>query len=307
MAMDIFVHATGADAHAACVAEGLDVEVDGEWLRGDDAPDVGESLSKKIAAPVVSFSIQTAVDQIWIQCWVTGKCVRELRYTSDGGWTKRGKAMPFEHSALKGWLKQKKLLASPDGYDVLQCFLGRERSSPGEPVIEPGGTQNTFSADSAPGRGAGARQPPRHLALNPAYWDLAHWQNPADRGRDRQRGRARTDDRCPSATPWGHPSVRRAAERGVTASGEHQQRGVQIGAVIGADQRGSRHRRRARSFPVVVDQQSVCDGAPTARSAMTAGVGVGSLAREDTSCRHETSALMRLGDTQRRAFATFAM
>jgi hypothetical protein len=78
---------------------------------------------------------------IWIVAYRAGEVVRELLYTSDKGWSKRGKALPFEDTARLGkFLRKRRLLASPDGYEVLDAFLGKQ---PPPPVVDPGATYDT--------------------------------------------------------------------------------------------------------------------------------------------------------------------
>lgn len=103
-----------------------------------DSPRSSPSTTGTIA---VEWSIHTAVDQIWIVAYRAGEVVRELRYAASEGWTKRGKALPFENTARLGkLLRKRRLLASPDGYEVLDAFLGKQ---PPAPVVEPGATYDT--------------------------------------------------------------------------------------------------------------------------------------------------------------------
>ena len=65
--------------------------------------------------------------------------------TSDDGWRKRGVALPFENThALTKWLKRRRRAASPDGYAVLEAFLGKQRP---EPVVD---RDATYSASFSP-------------------------------------------------------------------------------------------------------------------------------------------------------------
>lgn len=91
-------------------------------IEGDVRADL---LSAQRNAVVVEWSIQTTVDQIWIKTFASGQRARELLY--DGGrWTTvSGTPLPCENaSEIDRWLKSEKLLASPDGYGVLDAFLG---------------------------------------------------------------------------------------------------------------------------------------------------------------------------------------
>lgn len=116
------------DAAAWTLRESLYRE--GGWIEVPADGDVAaEELSRRLQATVVSFDIQTTVDQIWIVCFEDGEKVRELHYVAEEGWSKEsGPARPFEDGRqLKRWRSQRYLLASPDGYDVLEAFLGRTR------------------------------------------------------------------------------------------------------------------------------------------------------------------------------------
>ncbi len=101
-----------------------------DWQELDgDADAAAESRTR--GAITVSCVIQTTVDMIQIECFERGELVRELLYLrEDARWSQRGTPQPFEAKSLGAWLKKKKLLASPDGYDVLECFLGRDRPPP---------------------------------------------------------------------------------------------------------------------------------------------------------------------------------
>jgi hypothetical protein len=111
------------------------------WVEREPSPGLAAKLSRDHGTIAVEWSIHTAVDQIWIVAYRAGEVVRELRYAVSAGWTKRGKALPFEDTARLGkFLRKRRLLASPDGYEVLDAFLGKQ---PPAPVIDPGATYDT--------------------------------------------------------------------------------------------------------------------------------------------------------------------
>lgn len=129
------------------------------------------TVSIERSADVVAWSIHTAVDQIWIVAYQNGAIVRELRYASGEGWTKRGKALPFENTAELGkWLRKKRLLASPDGYDVLNAFLGKK---PPSPVAEPGAT---YSMSCSPAHAAELRAIAERAGVTVSAVVEASWQ-----------------------------------------------------------------------------------------------------------------------------------
>jgi hypothetical protein len=132
-----------ADALRSAIAdERCAAERNGAWLALTPADrGVGEALSRRLGVVAVFWDINTTVDQIWLTCLQRGRVVRELRYTADDGWaTNRGKPMPFENTrALERWLARNDLLASPDGYAVLEAFLGLEAAAPAAkaaPIID---------------------------------------------------------------------------------------------------------------------------------------------------------------------------
>lgn len=88
----------------------------------------GTGVSEVLATDVVEFHISTVMDSIEIFISANGRVVRQLSYgTNDRrGWRKPvGKPRPYEQTdRLDKWLKKKNLLASPDGYDVLDAVLG---------------------------------------------------------------------------------------------------------------------------------------------------------------------------------------
>ena len=87
-------------------------------IRGD--PLIGEKT------PIIWWTIHTSVHQIWFMCFENGQVVREIRYSAEEGWaTRYGAPLSFENPALKKWFRQKSLSASPDGYDILDCFVGK--------------------------------------------------------------------------------------------------------------------------------------------------------------------------------------
>jgi hypothetical protein len=114
----------------------------GDWLELestealDSSSNHATALSQKLGVITVYWSIHTVVDQIWMQAFRQGDVVRTLRYSADEGWAENwGARLPFENrKELAKWTKRKRLLASPDGYDVLEAFLGRETPQEG---VEP--------------------------------------------------------------------------------------------------------------------------------------------------------------------------
>jgi hypothetical protein len=111
------------------------------WVERAPRARHAEELSRELHTIAVEWSIQTAADQIWIVAYSDGEAVREVRYASGEGWTRRGKALPFENKTeLARWFRKRRLLASPDGYDVLDAFLGKQ---PPQPVVDPGATYST--------------------------------------------------------------------------------------------------------------------------------------------------------------------
>ncbi len=119
------------DASVREVLRRLKIKVESygdEWLLlpSLNAIALSKELGKLPTRPLlVQWSIQTSVDQIWISCFEKGREVRTLLY-SEGAWTIRfGKSLPFEDQPrLKKWLTKRRLLASSDGYEVLNAFLG---------------------------------------------------------------------------------------------------------------------------------------------------------------------------------------
>src|SRR5262249_6561533 len=145
----ILIHRTDAETAAALQRMGFTTTVDGEWLRLDPKDDgstddeaLAARLSESLGATTVFFAIQTTVDQVEIRCCESGRVVRSLGYAAEQGWfTNSGKARPFEAKAALGKrLRKRSISASPDGYDVLDCFLGRSVPPP-ERVKEPNATQ----------------------------------------------------------------------------------------------------------------------------------------------------------------------
>lgn len=106
-----------------CAKQGLDAP-EGTWLQVNGVDDA-EALARDWKAPLVDWDIQTAADVVVITAQQGTRVVRSLTYDPEGGWSVSGKPLPFEDGpALRKWLKRKRLLASPDGYDVLAAFLG---------------------------------------------------------------------------------------------------------------------------------------------------------------------------------------
>lgn len=118
---------------------------DGEaWREHAPAPGLAEQLSREHVTYAVAWSISTVVDQVWIQAYREGLLVREVQYARDGGWIQRGAALPFEdRAAMRKWLRRRRLFASPDGYEVLDAFLGRR---PPEPIAEPDASYELYLA-----------------------------------------------------------------------------------------------------------------------------------------------------------------
>jgi hypothetical protein len=105
------------------------------WEEVDEDADAAElSRSRGIA---VAWDIQTASGVIAIECFDRGKCVRALTYLGEQRrWIKKGKPRPFEQTQLLAdWLRRTDLSPSPDGYDVLDCFLGRAAAPPPAPPV----------------------------------------------------------------------------------------------------------------------------------------------------------------------------
>lgn len=121
---------------------------DGDWLVLEDSQDRDETtareLSQRLATTTIWWTIHTVVDQIWLMCFENGQVVRELRYSAEEGWAPRsGAPLAFESPALKKWFRKKNLSASPDGYDLLDCFLGKD-TAPVKAIKEPMGKLTVF-------------------------------------------------------------------------------------------------------------------------------------------------------------------
>jgi len=115
----------------------------GDWLSLSSTDlDLAKSLSAELGVTTVHWDIETAVDQIWLQCFSNGKRVREVRYTSDEGWaSNKGKPRSFENQkAMDAWLAKRDVLASPEGYEVLDAFLGLDSKplASAGPIEDPG-------------------------------------------------------------------------------------------------------------------------------------------------------------------------
>ncbi|MBL8910734.1 MAG: hypothetical protein JNM17_08540 [Archangium sp.] len=87
------------------------------------------SLSKALDTEVVEVHLSTSVDSIEIFISANGRSVRRLEYgplQRSNGWKKPfGQPRAYEQDdVLKKWLKKKNLLASPDGYEVMDAVLG---------------------------------------------------------------------------------------------------------------------------------------------------------------------------------------
>lgn len=122
---------------------------DGDWAEIED--EVGQDDAKKLSArfdvPTVYWCIHTVVDLIWLVAFRGGKQVRELQY-SEGRWLPAsGRACEFENrSAISRLRKRNDLCASPDGYDVLAAFLGKEVEEQPEPIADADATQRFYLA-----------------------------------------------------------------------------------------------------------------------------------------------------------------
>jgi len=99
----------------------------GRWVEIQNRFDPA-ALSKALETEVAELYLSTTMDSIEIFISAFGRRVRQLSYgTGDRrGWKKPvGKPRAYEHpEAVKAWLKKKGLLASPDGYDVMDAVLG---------------------------------------------------------------------------------------------------------------------------------------------------------------------------------------
>jgi hypothetical protein len=92
------------------------------WYSGEHA---AIALSWHLGLTTVHAVLQTSSDTIWIRAWSEGALVRELLYTGDAGWTTRtGKPLETEDRVRIASLTARRLLASPDGYDLLEAILG---------------------------------------------------------------------------------------------------------------------------------------------------------------------------------------
>lgn len=97
------------------------------WLELDGARLSPDALSRELETAVVLFDLSTTTDSFLIELFICGNSVRALEFSVDGGWSRRGKAAPFEDAArMKPWFAKRRLLASPEGYEVLEAFLGSE-------------------------------------------------------------------------------------------------------------------------------------------------------------------------------------
>jgi hypothetical protein len=108
------------------VSPRLELEGWSELIKTVDAPHDFFGLSKVLRAHVVTCQISSEVDQVWITCFHGGTSVRELLYSSDDGWSiTSGDPLEFENAGrMARWLRVPLLLASSDGYDLLNDFLG---------------------------------------------------------------------------------------------------------------------------------------------------------------------------------------
>lgn len=101
------------------------------WVELADQFDeeLAATLSAELGTPTVLWSIETTVDQIWICGFERGSMVREVLVTPDDGWHTEGKPLPHEdRTRMRCFAARAKagslILASPEGYDLLEAFLG---------------------------------------------------------------------------------------------------------------------------------------------------------------------------------------
>jgi hypothetical protein len=126
----MLVRVVNEDTLDAFEAAGIGYEPykSGRWIQIPPRYDAA-ALSKALETDVVEVYLSTTMDSIEIFISAGGRRVRQLSYVElqrRNGWKKPiGKPRPYEqHEALKKWLKKKNLLASPDGYDVMDAVLG---------------------------------------------------------------------------------------------------------------------------------------------------------------------------------------
>lgn len=106
---------------------GLSVTGEDWALAPVDDEGSARTLSLLLSTPTVWWSIHTVTDQVWLKCFEAGHVVREIRVSAAEGWAAdEGTPRGFEAPALAAW-KERRPLASPDGYAVLECFLGRSK------------------------------------------------------------------------------------------------------------------------------------------------------------------------------------
>lgn len=107
----------------------------GTWLQVNGLGKSGAKLSLETRTTVVEFEIVTFSDIVTISAWRGGKNVRRVVFDAEGefekhggnprGWSVRGRKLAFEDTAgLSRWLARESIQASPDGYEVLEAFLG---------------------------------------------------------------------------------------------------------------------------------------------------------------------------------------
>jgi len=184
MAQDskLLVLARGSDTAGACLRAGFQTEPYGPgspWLLLADAESstekAAQALSRSVRTTTVWWSIHTVVDQIWIKCFEEGAEVREVRYSAEEGWARNtGVARAFESPALTAWVGRRGVRASPDGYDVLDSFIGTNRPPPAL-FVEPD-SNAAFSLPAPMVTEAASiaerRKVPLSLVLH-AAWELA--------------------------------------------------------------------------------------------------------------------------------------
>jgi hypothetical protein len=145
----VLIEVGGDTALAASLASRFeDVTVRDGWAEVAGEEDLAETLSRELDVTCIHWLIHTAVDQIWIKAFKKGRAVRELLYSSDGGWeVKKGRRLPHENEeAMPTFLRRRDLRASPDGYDVLDAFLGRGEYGPQETgPVDPARLRQMFS------------------------------------------------------------------------------------------------------------------------------------------------------------------
>ena len=202
---------------------------DGAWLVLEDSQDRGETtaqeLSQRLATTTIWWTIHTVVDQIWLLCFEQGQVVRELRYSAEEGWaTRSGAPLAFEGPGLKKWLRKKDLSASSDGYDILDCFIGKE-PPPGPSHQGTEGQVDRLLARPAGQGSEGARQTTRGPAVRGVAGDLGAWKSrPLEaRAQSHGTGHQRRGLACDVVPLPGGTGVRRSPRRAQALAIEQRQ------------------------------------------------------------------------------------